>query len=179
MIYDSGEDSFLLEEAVRENARGKKVLDVGSGSGIQAEAALEVGASEVLCVDIDEEVVDFLSEKGFRTIKSDLFSEVPSDEKFELIIFNPPYLPADKREDSESSRITSGGLRGDEIMIRFFSEVGDFLEKDGKILIVISSLTPHSRIAAKIKEKGFQWEKIKEKKIFMETLEVWEIHRKN
>ena len=53
MIYEPAEDSYLLVEEVRKRARGKKVLDVGTGSGIQARAAYSAGAREVLAVDID------------------------------------------------------------------------------------------------------------------------------
>ena len=57
MIYEPEEDSFLLEKEIRKLSNGKKILDMGSGSGIQARAAIEAGAKEVLAVDIDEEAI--------------------------------------------------------------------------------------------------------------------------
>ena len=120
MIYTPSDDSYLLREQVLKYSKGKRVLDVGSGSGIQAEAAIEGGAASVLAVDKNYKVVKILKERSLESKKSDLFSNVRG--KFDLIIFNPPYLPYDKMEDAESSRITSGGKKGDEITIRFLEE---------------------------------------------------------
>ena len=173
MIYLPSDDSYLLEEEVRKRARGKKVLDVGTGSGIQARAAYSVGAREVLAVDIDSEVIEKLQGGEFEVKKSDLLSKVYG--KFDLIVFNPPYLPLDSREDSESALATTGGERGDEIIVRFLREVGEHLSPAGEILLVVSSLTPLARIRRVLKEEGFRERVVASKKMFMEGLEVWEI----
>ncbi len=119
---------------------------------------------------------DLVKKKKIQTVNSYLFSKIKG--KFDLIIFNPPYLPEDKREDSESSLISSGGKKGDEIIVRFLERVGRYLSKKGIILIVLSSLTPQRKILKFLKEKGFIREVISEKKIFMEKLEVWKIEKK-
>ena len=173
MIYTPSDDSYLLREQVLKYSKGKRVLDVGSGSGIQAEAAIEGGAASVLAVYINYKVVKILKERSLESKKSDLFSNVRG--KFDLIIFNPPYLPYDKMEDAESSRITSGGKKGDEITIRFLEEANKYLCKGSIILIVLSSLTPKRRILKILKEKGLEKEVLSEKKLFMEKLEVWKI----
>ncbi len=176
MIYSPSEDSYLLEEEVVKYSRGKKVLDVGSGSGIQAETALKNGANSVLAVDINLEAVKLLKVKGIRAVKSDLFSNVKT--KFDLIVFNPPYLPEDEREDSESSLITSGGKKGDEIILRFLKSVKKYMNKDGIILIVISSLTLQKRILKILKEKKLIRKIVAMKKVFMEELQIWKIENK-
>ncbi|MDO8509288.1 MAG: methyltransferase [Nanoarchaeota archaeon] len=176
MIYEPSDDSYLLKKEVSKFCKGKTVLDVGSGSGIQAESAIEFGAKEVLAIDIDSEAVKLLTKKGISALKSDLLSNVKG--KFDLIIFNPPYLPLDKMEDRESSRITSGGEAGDEIILRFLKEAKKSLSAKGIILIVLSSLTPKSRIIKRLKELDLKKEVIAEKKLFMEKLEVWKIEAK-
>jgi release factor glutamine methyltransferase len=173
MIYQPAEDSFLLEGEVRRRAREKRVLDVGTGSGILAKAALSSGASCVLAVDVDLEVIENLKGEKFEVLQSDLFENVSG--KFDLIIFNPPYLPRDLREDAESALATSGGIRGDEIIVRFLESAGEHLEDGGEILLVVSSLTPLSRIRRVMKEKGFVWKVVATKKLFMEELWVWSI----
>src|SRR3989344_1643568 len=129
MTYLRQENSYLLKKKLKKKQNGKKVLDIGCGSGIQARAALDSGAKEVLAADIDDETVEYCRKKGINTIKSDLFEKVKG--KFDLIIFNPPYLLKDKREDKESARTTSGGNKGDEIIIRFLKEVKKHLNKNG------------------------------------------------
>jgi len=173
MIYQPQEDSYLLEKVVKRYAKGKGVLDVGSGSGMQALAARDVGAEEVLAVDVDEEAVEFCRGKGLNVVESDLFSNVSG--KFDLIVFNPPYLPADSREDSESARATSGGEKGDELIVRFLQKVGSYLEEDGKILLVVSSLTPLGEIEKILRDKKMKKRVVASEKVFMEELFVWEI----
>jgi len=175
MIYQPAEDSFLIEKEVRARGGGKRVLDVGCGSGILMEAAVSAGALEVKGVDIDSECVEFCREKGLDVVLSDLFLEV--DGKFDLIVFNPPYLPFDEREDSESCRVTSGGKKGDEIIVRFLEDVGNYLAEDGRMLLVVSSLTPLGGIERVIDEKCFVKKVVSSEKVFMEGLEVWEIRK--
>ena len=139
MIYSPAEDSFLLEEIVRKKSKNQKILDVGCGSGIQMRAAINSGAKSVLGIDIDSESLKLCKKSGLKVKKSNLFSNVKG--KFDLIIFNPPYLPKDEREDVKSARATSGGKNGDEIILRFLKKAPKFLEKDGSILLLISSLT--------------------------------------
>ena len=112
MIYDPAEDSFLLAKHVKKYAKGK-VLDLGTGSGFLAEVALE-NTKDVLAADIQEEVVNYVKKKGINAVKSDLFSNIKG--KFNLIIFNPPYLPFEDLEDEESRLITTGGESGNEVL---------------------------------------------------------------
>src|SRR3989344_6760674 len=139
MIYEPKEDSYLLEKEVQKYANGKKVLDMGSGSGIQAMAALEAGALSVLAVDVNWEVVGELKKKWIDAVLSDLFLGI-GEKKFDLIVFNPPYLPFDSREDKESALATTGGRRGDEIIIKFLKDAGKHLVDGGVVLLVVSSL---------------------------------------
>lgn len=173
MIYEPAEDSFLLQKYVKKHAHGK-VLDMGTGSGIQALTALEK-TKDVLAVDIHPSAVKLLKKKGINAKISDLFSNVKG--KFDLIIFNPPYLPADKREDADSARSTTGGKKGYELIEKFLKQAKKFLKKDGKILIVFSSLT--GNVLGLFKKYGYEFKKLEEKKVFMETLYVYTLQKKN
>ena len=176
-IYLQREDSFLLQKAVKKSAKSKRVLDMGAGSGIQAQTALKAGAKNVLAIDIDPEVIAHLKKQNLKAIKSNLFQNVNG--KFDLIVFNPPYLPEDRREDKESARVTSGGKKGDEILMRFLKQAPAHLEKNGIILLVVSSLTPQNRIINLIKCLNISRKIIGGEKFFMETLEVWKLRRKS
>ena len=173
MIYEPAEDSFLLQEQVRKFSKNKKVLDIGTGSGIQAKTALESGASSVTATDINKQALSKIKVKKINLIHSDLFAKVKH--KFDIIIFNPPYLPEDSREDTESSIITSGGVRGDELTVKFLSQAKEHLNKNGIILLVVSSLTPQDQINKILKENRLSKEVLSQKKFFMEIIEVWKI----
>jgi release factor glutamine methyltransferase len=137
MIYEPEEDSFLLEKWVKKLVSGK-VLDMGTGSGIQAMAANEKGC-EVLAVDINNEAVSLVNSKGIDTVQSDLFDNVSG--KFDWIIFNPPYLPENSLEPEDSKLITTGGPKGDEVLTEFLADAKRYLKPNGTILLVMSSLT--------------------------------------
>lgn len=173
MIYQPSEDSFLLEKEVEKRARGKRVLDVGTGSGIQARAAWEAGAKSVLAVDVDSEAIELLEGEKFEVRKSDLLDNVSG--KFDLIVFNPPYLPEDDREDVGSAWATSGGKKGNETIVRFLESIGEHLAEGGVVLLVVSSLTPLEEIERTAEEKGFVKKVVARAKMFMEELRVLEI----
>lgn len=173
MIYEPAEDSYLLEKQVKKYAKGKRVLDMGAGSGIQAIAARDSGARSVLAADINPESVFLLKSKGIDSVLSNLFSNI--SEKFDLIIFNPPYLPIHPGEDKESQLITSGGKRGDEILLRFLDSVLAHLNSNGTVLIVVSSLTPQPRLMKKIAALNLKKIVLAKENLFMESLEVWKL----
>ncbi len=170
MIYEPREDSFLLEKTVKKFAKGKKVLDLGAGSGIIGFACIKAGATEVTFADINDEVISLLNKKGLRAIKTNLFSNIK--DKFDLIVFNPPYLPRDKREDKDSALATTGGKCGDEIICKFIEQAPNHLVKKGKILLLISSLTPLGRFVKAYKKSGFSSKLLTREKLFFEELYV-------
>lgn len=166
MLYKPREDSFLLKEQVKKfTEKGMKVLDMGTGTGIQAETALANGA-DVLAVDSDKESIKFVSAKGIKCIKSDLFDEVNG--QFDLIIFNPPYLPEEEGEEGQLKKQVSGGKKGSEIIEGFLESAKDYLKPNGKILLIYSSLTPD--VPGLIKKYGFEYKGLSEKKLFFEKI---------
>lgn len=171
IVYEPAEDSHLIYREVKKRASGRRFLDMGTGSGILALAAKRGGAREILAVDINPDAVKKVKRLGINAIESDLFSNV--DGKFDLIAFNPPYLPEDIREDEESSLITSGGEKGDEITILFLSQAVEFLSQMGEILIVVSNLTSLERIEKTIKELKLKRQTIASEKLFYEEIFVW------
>tara|TARA_Y100000034_G_scaffold127091_1_gene179343 strand:- start:835 stop:1377 length:543 start_codon:yes stop_codon:yes gene_type:complete len=176
-VYQPAEDSYLLQSIIPKYAKNKFILDMGSGSGILAKTAISSGASSVLAADINPNSISLLKSQKIPSIHSDLFSNITS--KFDLIIFNPPYLPEDKREPKSSSLATSGGKEGDEIILDFLKQAPKFLNSKGIILLLTSSHTPKNRILSLLTELNLQHKSITQKKIFFETLEIWEIKHDN
>jgi len=146
-------------------------LDMGCGTGILSEAAIRAGIprEKIVAVDIDEKAVSHVRKKGINAKISDLFSNLAS-EKFDLIVFNPPYLPASRYD---SARDVTGGRKGDETILRFLEQAKKHLSKKGKILLLLSSLTPKERITKLLAEQGLRIKKLGDKKLFFETLTVW------
>jgi len=179
MIYEAAEDSFLLAEQVKKYACGS-VLDVGTGSGIQAETAASLkSVKSVLATDISDEVIKFFKNKikknKIKIKKSDLFSNIKG--KFDTIIFNPPYLPRDRREAKDSALATTGGKHGYETLERFLLSINDNLNSNGICLILFSSLTNKNKIDEILNSIGYDFEELSTKKISFETLYVYKLKR--
>jgi len=175
-IYQPVEDSFFLSDILRKiipdllkQNKNLKFLEIGSGSGIQLDTALNSGIKKenIFSCDINKEAVEYCKLLDFNSVRSNLFSRIYGI--YDLIIFNPPYLPEDKREPATSKISTTGGKKGGEIINRFLKEAKEHLSKEGKIILLTSSLT-----------KGInflQYKKkiIDKKKIFFETLYILEL----
>lgn len=176
-IYEPAEDSYLLQKHVRDYALGR-VLDMGTGSGILALTAItNPNAQQVLAIDQDDEVVKKLQEKikkerirKLEVRQSDLFLAVK--EQFNLIIFNPPYLPQD---EGVTDKAIYGGKKGWEIADKFFHDVSCHLYPSGKILLLFSSLTNKQKIEEIISHHQFLWKEIDSMKVAFEELYVYEV----
>tara|TARA_Y100000034_G_C6827017_1_gene372973 strand:+ start:213 stop:743 length:531 start_codon:yes stop_codon:yes gene_type:complete len=172
-IYSPAEDSYFFSEFLEEylkKTKNKKqsYLDLGTGSGILSETASKFLKREnILAADINNSAVNLLKKKGFNAIKSNLFSKI--NQQFDLITFNAPYLPEDSREPKESRIATTGGKRGDEISAEFLKQARNHLNKNGKIFLLVSSLTPLEDI------KSLGAKLVKRKKLWMEELLIFEI----
>ena len=177
-IYFPAEDSYLMSETLETEIPkllnknpDLKLLEIGIGSGINLITAKSAGVKleKVLGTDINVKSVEQCKELGFDCFESDLFESI--DGKFDILIFNPPYLPLDKREPKESQLATTGGKKGNEIIIRFLQEAREHLNKGGVILLITSSLAEN----VDFKELGYLAKKINSKKLFFEELFVWEL----
>lgn len=175
-IYQPDEDSFLIADVLKKeipslmsNNKELKLLEIGCGSGFLLETALKSGIKKenILGADINEKAVEYCKNLGFNSVVSDLFSNING--KFDVIIFNPPYLPLDEREPLDSRLETTGGKNGGEITNRFLLQAKSHLAKNGKIFFVASSL------AKGIDFSGYKKRKIAEKKLFFEKLWVFEL----
>ncbi|MFA7707361.1 MAG: HemK2/MTQ2 family protein methyltransferase [Candidatus Pacearchaeota archaeon] len=188
-IYQPSDDSYLLAEEVKKylilvlnKNRDKnknitqdfKILDMGSGSGIQAETCKRTGFDNIICADINPYAVDHLKKQGFKAVKTDLFLDLNPKTKFDLIIFNAPYLPEDKREPKDSRPNTTAGEQGYEIINAFLEQAKPRLNPNAIILLLFSSLSQPRIIINKAKELGYNKKLLSSKRLFFEELYVYE-----
>jgi release factor glutamine methyltransferase len=171
-VYEPMEDSRLIQKEVRKLAEDKIVLDIGTGTGVQAISAVLAGAKEVWACDINPVAVECARENAelnhveINIIESNLFDNIPK-KKFDLIIFNPPYLPSDGRHDDIR---WSGGYEGIEVILEFFDQVKPFLSENGKILFIFSSHANPDKLDKIIKRYGFDLDVVAEQRIFFEEI---------
>ena len=170
--YPPSEDTLLLLDNLK---CGKRVLEIGTGSGIIAMECARRG-SKVVAVDIDLDAVRSLNNKAkkeglkIQAFFSNLFENVRG--KFDTIIFNPPYLPGDA-DAIEDYQWAGGGEYGDQVIMRFLAKAWRYLNDGGKIYIVLSSF---NRIDI-IKKYPYEFEKVAELKLSFHSIFVYLLTR--
>ena len=182
--YAPAEDSWLLAQTIEKNAKvvhGAKCMDMGCGNGIQTAALLASGARHVTCVDVNpdalratKQVVDHYfggQKKNIRHVSSFLFDHVERAEKFDVVVFNPPYVPSEKIKWAE----VDGGKKGREIIDAFLEQLPAHLEKNGVCLLLQSSLNSIHLTRKKCVEKKMVCRIIARQKIAFEELLVIKI----
>jgi release factor glutamine methyltransferase len=161
---------------VKKYAKGT-VLDMGTGSGHQAlVAAQKKSVTSVLAVDINPKSVSTCKKINNPKItckKSNLFSAVK--EKFDTIIFNPPYLP---QEGKERILALEGGKQGHEIIEQFLDEVHQYMNINGRILLVFSTHSKPDLIYQILDRNLLDYERVAAQKHFFEELFVYIITKR-
>lgn len=127
--------SDLLGRAVIDEVRAEdRVLDMGTGSGVNAILAARAGA-DVVGVDVNEIAIDAACANAERNgvvaefAVSDVFSTVEGD--FDLVVIDPPFRWFAPRDMTEMAMADEGyaGLR------RFFADIRERLRPGGRMLL--------------------------------------------
>ena len=175
-VYEPTDDSWLMEDIIGElDLDGEDVLDMGTGSGILAIAAAKRGGRVVGC-DINPAAVK-CAEKNAKRHKvdiefrvSDMFDNV--DERYDTIIFNPPYVPTPEDEPIDMESIAwVGKKRGRAVIDRFLAEAPKYLKEGGRIILLVSSL---NKILDELKA-SFETEILGADSLFFEEIYVVEL----
>ncbi|MDO9324800.1 MAG: class I SAM-dependent methyltransferase [Methanoregula sp.] len=153
-VYQPEADTFLLLESAKKELRpGERVLEIGTGSGFISRELAKV--SGVVATDINPHAVLCARCPGVDVVRSNLFAGIRGT--FDLILFNPPYLPTqpEERIDDWLEYALDGGETGRMVIERFAADVGRVLAPDGRILLLISSLTGLSEVNDLFSQYGF------------------------
>lgn len=134
---------------------GSAVLDMGCGSGVVALAAAKQ-ARRVVSVDINPAAVRCTRinallnsvDDRVEAREGDLFAPL-ANERFDVIVFNPPYFPGRPRNTFERA------LRSEGLAERFAAGLGDHLTGQGYALLLLSSVGDEAGWLAPLARRGF------------------------
>ena len=186
-VYEPAEDTFQLLEAIKITPK-ETVLEIGTGCGIIALDFARQGCN-VICTDCNPYAVELTRRnivrnrhllKGCIDVRQgDLFSPVQKDERFSVIVFNPPYLPTRKKDriggDGWFDIATDGGLSGLSVTKRFIQELPMYLSLDGRAYFVFSSLANRDILNRYLKKIKAQAEVILSRCFHDELLDIYRI----
>ncbi len=154
-VYAPRSDTALLAEHL---PPAERVLELCTGTGALALTAAARGARRVVAVDRSARAVlaarlnARLNGLGVEVRSGDLFGALRPGETFDLILANPPYLPApgvarpDHRWDA--------GTDGRAVLDRILAEAPARLRPGGTIALVQSALTGTERTVELLRARG-------------------------
>ncbi|MDR3292377.1 MAG: methyltransferase [Methanobrevibacter sp.] len=175
-VYEPSDDSYLLSENLIIE-KDDEVLDIGTGSGIIAISASTL-AKSVIATDINYDALK-LAEKNIKLNKienirvcfGNLFQPV-KNKNFDLILFNPPYLPTDKNDILEDNLnyAFDGGIDGMKVINSFLNQVKNHLKCGGRVQMIHSSLSKIQETINKLEDLGFVVEITASERFFFEEI---------
>ena len=147
----------LVEEAIQVMRPKMKILDMCTGSGCIVLSILKMCREKYymtelqgIGADVSEEALKVARENGKRLevpvtwIQSDLFAKIPEEEKYDVIVSNPPYIETaviDTLQEEVRLHDPYIALDGKEDGLYFYrriiSEAGKYLKPQGKLMFEI------------------------------------------
>jgi release factor glutamine methyltransferase len=142
-VFKSGK--IFVEYLATCDFRGKTILDIGTGSGILAIMGAQLGA-QVVATDINPRAVACAKANVLRNgcgssvtlVESDLFDSL-GDKKFDIIMFNPPYLV--RAPEGPYATAMQGGVDL-AVIKRLAAGAAHYLTLHGFLLLLLSTDAP-------------------------------------
>jgi release factor glutamine methyltransferase len=164
-VFSPISDTWMLARALREEVIGQRssVLDVCTGSGALAVCAAKRGARDVTAVDLSRRAVMTarinarLNGVRVRALRSNLFAEL-GDQQFDVIVSNPPYVPAETDElpTKGPERAWDAGRDGRLILDRLLDEAPAHLKPGGVLLVVHSEVCGFDATTSAMERAGLK-----------------------
>lgn len=162
-VYPPQEDTWLLADAVDAESIGPRtrVLDVCTGTGALSLRAADAGAGHVTAVDVSRRALTTtwlnsrLHRHRIRVVRGDL-TEPVQDERFDVVVSNPPYVPAhdDVLPTRGIARAWDAGTDGRLLLDRICTQAPQVLAPGGVLLLAQSVLNGVEKTQAMLEEQG-------------------------
>lgn len=218
-VYEPAEDSHLMLDSLSSlsslSPGERTLLDMGTGSGIVGIFAAFLGVSRVVSTDINPEALTCarnnaralgMEPERSEYVRSDLFSGISPHVSFDIITFNPPYLPLENgnvhgtsyspdglmynheahgdewclNPEGSISALDGGGPDGTVVLRRFLEDFHGFLEDGGSAYVIISSLNNLTAIEDHVRElygPEVEWKILSQRGFFFERIYCIELHK--
>lgn len=168
-VYEPAEDSFLLIDALEQDLdylKAKKptlCLEVGSGSGVVITAlGMAIPDTVCMCTDVNlkacsiSKITADHNKVALDAVNMDLCSAF-LDEKFDVIIFNPPYVVTEPEEcgGTDITASWAGGVKGREVTDRLLDLIPKKLAPNGTFYLLLIEENIPQEVITIMSKHGF------------------------
>jgi methylase of polypeptide subunit release factors len=162
------------------NLHGRRVADLGTGSGILALAAARAGASSVMALDINPKAAWAASENArlnglgdrITAVCSNLFSAVIPGPLFDVILSNPPYFPGEPRDLADRAWHSGPDHRD---IVQLFIQGRERLAPGGRMYVLFSSKADLTLLGSMIERAQLRARPVSERSIVIDSFVVYEL----
>ncbi len=160
---------MLLRFAAKQTLQGRKVLEIGAGTGIISLYTRKMGAM-VTATDISQTAVENIRLNAIKNnvsltvVQSDLFEKIPS-EKFDWVFVNPPYYPREPIREEDFAWYCG---TQHEYFVRFFSHLPGFITMETTAVMVLSDVCDLATIIKIGKQHQFEFIQLAEEDIWLD-----------
>jgi release factor glutamine methyltransferase len=160
--------------------KGKRVADVGTGSGILALAAARAGSEDVTAIDINPNAVRaaFVNSRanGFGSqitaVCGNLLSSLTPHSQFDVIVSNPPLFPGEPWDMADRAWLAGPAYRD---IASLFEQAYQRLSPTGVMYVILSSDSDLSLLGDLIQKAGFQARLVRARSILIESMIIYEL----
>lgn len=159
--------------------RGKRVTDVGTGSGILALAAARAGADFVVAADINPNAAltaaDNARANGFPAVKavcSNLLAAFAARPLFDVILSSPPKHAGEPRDLADRGWHAGPAYRD---IAALFEQAQERLRPGGRIYVMVSSDSDLDLFGRLIDQAGLRARPAVERSILIESFIIYEL----
>lgn len=174
-VYEPAEDTFLLTESAFNYLKdGMNILEIGTGTGFVSAVLKNNFEVNIVTTEINPDAAQCARSNDVEVIRTNMFDGLKPIQYFDLILFNPPYLPTsdDEKVPGWMNYAYDGGIDGCDAIRNFLDNVCNYLKPDGSIMLLVSSFSGIDYIKKVMESYGFEVYPISRERYFFEELAV-------
>ena len=164
----------------RQDWSGKRVVDVGTGSGILALAAARAGAAHVVAVDINPNAAGAAGENAaangladrVTAICANLLAAITPRPYFDVILSSPPSFPGQPLDLADRAWHAGEDYRDIALL---FGQARERLAPGGRFYLLLSSDSDIEYLGTLVEDAGLRWRLIAERSIVIESFVLYEL----
>lgn len=160
---------FLLEFLEQQQLKGKRLLELGCGSGlisiVSAKRGANVTASDISAGAIDNTRRNVAKNKvAVSVIHSDLFNSIPK-QTFDVIVINPPYYAKDPVNDAQYAWYCGKDF---EYFRKLFGSIASYIDKSSLVIMVLTKGSEINTLKQIAGSRNISFEMLVEKNVLFD-----------